>query len=153
MIETMNNNPVLTAFQTMAPADPSVPPAVPGQARDFIIKQIIHFPSIALPDAQNPACIVGIIPMGGVAELWQYNGAGFRRQAPVILGMAQGLAAAMYEIFNLHRMEMRVRRGFEGGGLWARRIGFEYETTLKRAGSRGEDMDIYLWPHTTERGE
>ena len=141
---------VLHAFRSMTPRPADEWFFVNPAMRPWIEAQIMHFPSFALPDAESPVCIVGIVPTGSVAEVWMMTGAGFETQVKTVLRQGRSLCASMYQALGLHRMEMRCDQGRPETGRFVRSLGFEYETNLKRAGARGENLDVYVWPD--ERG-
>lgn len=141
---------VLHAFRNLTPRDADLRYFEDPRARQLIEAQILLFPSWALPDPQTASCVVGIVPNGRVGEVWMITGEGFEGHAKIILGIGRQLCRTMYEVLKLHRMDMRCRTDYPQAGRWAQALGLEYETTLKRAGAQGENIDVYLWPD--ERG-
>jgi hypothetical protein len=108
--------------------------------------QIENFPAHALPDPENPTVLCGCVHSRGVGELWMVTGTGFRRSAPTVLAQQRQLAADIYRALGLHRLEMRIDARRKEAWLWAGKLGFRHEATLKRAGREGNDTAVFIWP-------
>ena len=141
------NEAVLEAFRKFRPAPAAAWAFANPAARAFMMAQIERFPSAALPDLENPTVLTGIVHEGGRGELWMLTGEGFRRTAPLVRDLALEMIPMIYSALKLHRLQLTIESGRADAALWARRLGFEYETTLKRASRRATDLDIFLWPH------
>lgn len=141
------NEAVLRAFQNFKPRPQDAWVFETPERRNFLEAQIVAFPCHALPDTENPTAICGLVHTWGVGEIWMVTGEGFARSAPVVLQQQRQIITAFYSALRLHRLCMAIDAGNAEAKLWAGRLGFEYETTLKRASPDGGDHEIYLWPH------
>lgn len=144
------NDAVLRAFYTMTPRERDRLSYDDPVTRAYIEKQIMLFPAFALPDPDHAVCIVGAVPLRGVAEIWMVTGEGFERQAKTVLRQGRALCGSIYQALNLYRMAMYCDADYPAAGRWARALGFEFETVLKRAGRNGCDAEVYLWPEKKE---
>lgn len=119
--------------------------------RDRLVRQILAFPSYALPSSANPSCIAGLVHEFGVGELWMLTGENFERDARRILPLARRLLAHLYSSLGLHRMCMRIAVDNLPGQRWAKHTGFQWECgPMKRAGARGEDLDMWFYKSNNE---
>lgn len=116
-----------------------------AQLWKLIEAQILNFPSYVLPSVDKPSALAGIVPMAGVGEVWMITAVGFERQAPVIIQQLRHLCAQYWDVLNLHRLHMRVDSGRQDAKFFAEKVGFKYETTCKNMGSRGQDIDYYVY--------
>jgi hypothetical protein len=145
------NSAIENAFQTMQ-VHPDHQWMIRHEAfRRQIIHQIRAFPAAVLPDTTRPAFITGIVHNCGVAECWAVRGVLFDRYAKTVLRMQRQIAHSMYAALDLHRMHILIEDDDEKGHRWARAVGFEYETRLKRAGARGTDMAVYVFQPNDRR--
>ena len=112
---------------------------------DALLEQAKRFPAFALPDADNPVTVCGIVPIFGVAEIWMVSSPDFPRHAKSILSMQRRLVTDMYAALDLHCLFMRVDAGRVDAQRWAGALGFSYEATLARRGVRGNDVEEWIW--------
>lgn len=108
--------------------------------------QILNYPVMFLPSQDEPAAICGILHEYGVGEIWMITGKNFKRHAPMIVNQGRSLCDTAIKTFKLHRLQLAVDSNLPGGRLFAERMGFVYEATLRRSGLRGENQDYYFWP-------
>lgn len=145
---------VLQALQNFKPRAPHLWVFENPEYLARLQRQIMLFPSFALPDSRAATCIAGIVHELGVGELWMMTGEGFERDARKILPLARGLLAHLYAHFGLHRMCMRISCDNAAGRTWAKHTGFRFECgPMKRAGARGEDMDMFVYHNGGEKNE
>lgn len=119
--------------------------------KNFMRTQIAHFPSCVFPDLENPTVICGIVHNEGIGEIWMLTGEGFVRSAPRVLEQQRDMLGLMYSTMGLRRMSMGIQSTRADARLWAERLGFEYETTLREGCVRGGDLDVFLWPGSNKR--
>lgn len=115
-----------------------------------LVQQAWAYPSYVLPEKACPAVVFGIIHRFGVGEAWMVAAADFEKRARLVLGAQRALCAMWYKTLGLHRMHIMVESACARSRNWARHLGFSYETDLKRAGARGEDIAVYLWQKQEE---
>lgn len=106
--------------------------------------QMANFPCIALPDAENPAVIVGIIHEMDRAELWMLVGEDFKDRLKTVILQSRALIRTTFEGLGLNVMHMRIdsRRG--DAKAYSEFMGFELAGTVTGFGYRGENLDYYI---------
>lgn len=114
--------------------------------KDWIVAQIRTCPAFALPDVKSPTVICGFFHSFGSCTAWMVTGEGFEASAHHVLPMQRQLCKTIYAALRLHRMDIEVDAGRKDAAAWAERLGFDFEYLKKRAGTRAEDLLIYLWP-------
>ena len=95
----------------------------------------------AVRDNGEVIAIAGILPRwNGVGLAWAWLSLGWRRHARAI---TEKIIETLDDS-DLHRVELAVKCGFDRGGAWAERLGFELETPCAVAwGPNGENFSIY----------
>lgn len=115
--------------------------------RAQLVFQILNFPSVAWPSAENPIFICGVMKQLGVGEVWLITGEGFENIWREAARVQKHLCEIAIKIFNLHRVHMLVDSSREDAKRYARIAGFEYSNTNPGLGSRGEDLDFFIFKH------
>lgn len=143
----MSQNAVIDALQTMTlrPQDQWL--LDDPRVFEKIMLQAWIFPCFVLPSPERPLAVVGLCHEFGVGTVWMVTGEGFGTEAKTILRQSRELIDMGVSSFGLHRTFMEVDAERRDAKRWAKLVGFEYETTLKRAGVRGNDLEIWLWPN------
>lgn len=139
-------NDVVRAFETMVLHPRDAARIKAPEVAAHIIRQCEGFPAIALPSADKPVAICGIVYQFGVGEAWMVLGEGFETSWRSVLRMHRRVIPDMYKALKLHRLHMRVEAGFSAARRYAEALGFEYEATARRMGASGEDIAFYVWP-------
>ena len=93
----------------------------------YIEQQIWNFPTFALPHIHDPVAICGLVHFRGIGEIWMVTGAGFERQAPVIVKQQRSLILSLISALNLHRLDMEIDARRADAKLYAEKLGFEYD--------------------------
>lgn len=91
-------------------------------------------------DGEPIACAGTLLQWPGRSVAWAYM---TRSTGPHMRWVTREALAKLKDVKG--RIELQVRADFEQGHRWARMLGFEMETPLKRAyGPFGEDMSEYV---------
>jgi hypothetical protein len=108
--------------------------------------QIQSFPAFALPAIDDPAVFCGVAHEQGVGEAWMIGVEGYEKRLPIVRRQQHEGLKSIYAALGLHRLHMMTDARRPAHYAYATGLGFEYETTLRRYGPRGEDVDVHLWP-------
>lgn len=139
------NRLALEAFERMEPSEADAYLFADPARRNFIRAQIVNFPAYVLPDPERATVVCGIVHAFGLGEVWMVKSRDFRRSAPIVLPLMRDLIAGGYAALGLRRLSLAVEAGRADAALWARRLGFAREATLRAAHPRGGDVDVFVW--------
>lgn len=144
------NEAALQAFENFRPRPIDAWAFENDARRNFIRSQIANFPAAVFPNLESPTVICGIVHANGIGENWMLTGEGFVRSSPIVLQQQQALIGLMYRTLKLRRLCMGIQSTRDDAKLWAERLGYQYETTLREGCHRGGDLDIFLWTDNNE---
>lgn len=123
-------SPALIAFLKMKPRAndaESVAIMTTPELRAKVIVQIEKFPAVALPDAENPAAICGIVLADDMAEFWMVAGEGFDKNLRQLLRHMRYLLQCAQVTFAPRALKIFVNPDRPGTERFAQALGFVYE--------------------------
>ena len=109
-----------------------------------IKNQMAAFPCIALPEAENPAVIIGVIHEMGRGELWMLVGDNFKDRLKTVILQSRALIKTTVHGLSLNSLHMRVDSRRADAKAFAEYMGFVLAGTVSGFGFRGEDLDYYI---------
>lgn len=114
---------------------------------DVIMKQALYWPSLALPDPDNPAVVCGIVVIGeGEGELWMVVGKDFvGRTAVTVVRQLRSLFISAMQVFNLKNLRLCIRPSRDGLREWARHLGFRFDHAEPNGGMLGEGIEVWMF--------
>lgn len=117
----------------------------------ILLWQAENMPACVLPNIFDPIVVCGVTHRFGVGEAWMVASDELHgRNAAIVLIQQRNVIQSLYQSLNLHRLHMVIDEDFGKAKFWAEKLGFVYESTNKRMGSRGQNVE--LWIFNNERG-